>query len=93
MFIELHDVETCARLLVNANEIGTIIELSPDAGKTMLILSGGLDTWRYVRESYEEIKMMLTNRLIQARSPEKGVMDLLNRISYGSDGRFKQEDN
>ena len=93
MFIELHDVETRARLLVNANEIGTIIELSPDAGKTMLILSGGLDTWRYVRESYEEIKMMLTNRLIQVRNPEKDVKAILDRLTYGSDGRFKQEDN
>lgn len=75
VFIELHDATTSERLLVNANDISAIVELSPDAGRTKLILSGGLDTRRYVRESYEEIKMMLTDRLIQARNPEKDVKE------------------
>lgn len=64
MFIELHDAETSKRLLVNANDISTIIELDPDAEKTMLVFSGDLDTWRYVRESYEEIRKRLTDGIV-----------------------------
>ena len=93
MFIELHDAETSKRLLVNANDISTIIELDPDAEKTMIVFSGDLDTWRYVRESYEEIRTRLTDPLIEERNQEKDILALWNRITYGSDGRFKQEDN
>ena len=64
MFIEFHDGETDKRVLVNADDISVVVDLPNVAEKTMLILRGGLDTWRYVRESYDEIKMMLTDRLI-----------------------------
>lgn len=64
MFIELHDGETNNRVLVNADDISVVIDRPDVAEKTMLILRGGLDTWRYVRESYDEIKMMLTDRVI-----------------------------
>ena len=92
MFIELHDAETSKRLLVNANDISTIIELDPDAEKTMLVFSGDLDTWRYVRESYEEIKTMLTGLLISKASQEEDLESLWNRMVYGSAGLCKRED-
>ena len=71
MFIEFHDGETNNRVLVNADDISVVVDLPDVEEKTMLILRGGLDTWRYVRESYDEIKMMLTDRLI-AVLPAKG---------------------
>lgn len=64
MFIELHDGETNNRVLVNADDISVVADLPDVEEKTMLVLRGGLDTWRYVREPYDEIKMMLTDRLI-----------------------------
>lgn len=64
MFIELHDGATNNRVLVNADDISVVVDLPDVEEKTMLILRGGLDTWRYVRESYDEIKMMLTDRVI-----------------------------
>lgn len=64
MFIEFHDGETDKRVLVNADDISVVVDLPDVEVKTMLILRGGLDTWRYVRESYDEIKMMLTDRVI-----------------------------
>lgn len=64
MFIELHDGETNNRVLVNADDISVVVDLPDVEEKTMLVLRGGLDTWRYVREPYDEIKMMLTDRLI-----------------------------
>lgn len=64
MFIEFHDGETNKRVLVNADDISVVVDLPDAEGKTMLVLRGGLDTWRYVRESYDEIKMMLTDRVI-----------------------------
>lgn len=64
MFIELHDGATNNRVLVNADDISVVVDLPDVEEKTMLVLRGGLDTWRYVRESYDEIKMMLTDRLI-----------------------------
>lgn len=64
VFIELHDGETNNRVLVNADDISVVVDLPDVEEKTMLILGGGLDTWRYVRESYDEIKMMLMDRLI-----------------------------
>lgn len=64
MFIELHDGETNNRVLVNADDISVVADLPDAEGKTLLVLRGGLDTWRYVRESYDEIKMMLTDRVI-----------------------------
>ena len=92
MFIELHDATSNDRLLVNLNDISTIVELGPDAGKTMLVFSGDLDTWRYVRESYEEIKLMLTDLLIKNTSQENDIMALWRRICYGNDGQSEQED-
>ena len=64
MFIEFHDGETDKRVLVNADDISVVVDIPDVEVKTMLILRGGLDTWRYVRESYDEIKMMLTDRVI-----------------------------
>lgn len=64
MFIEFHDGETNKRVLVNADDISVVVDLPDVEEKTMLVLRGGLDTWRYVREPYDEIKMMLTDRLI-----------------------------
>lgn len=64
MFIELHDGATNNRVLFNADDISVVVDHPDVEEKTMLILRGGLDTWRYVREPYDEIKMMLTDRLI-----------------------------
>lgn len=64
MFIELHDGATNNRVLVNSDDISVVVDHPDVEEKTMLILGGGLDTWRYVREPYDEIKMMLTDRLI-----------------------------
>lgn len=64
MFIELHDGATNNRVLVNVDDISVVVDLPDVEGKTLLVLRGGLDTWRYVRESYDEIKMMLMDRVI-----------------------------
>lgn len=73
MFIEFHDGETNNRVLVNADDISVVADLPDVEEKTMLVLRGGLDTWRYVREPYDEIKMMLTDRLIARNSRKESV--------------------
>lgn len=74
MFIELHDGATNNRVLVNADDISVVVDLPDVEEKTMLVLRGGLDTWRYVRESYDDVlyKLYSSGCDVFAKEPEKG---------------------
>lgn len=85
MFVELHDGETNNRVLVNAEDISVVVDLPDVEGKTLLVLSGSLDTWRYVRESYDDIVLLLNygRETVVRKEDFPSISDLLSRLGVG----------
>lgn len=85
MFIELHDGATNNRVLVNADDISVVVDLPDVEGKTLLVLSGSLDTWRYVRESYDDIVLLLHygRETVVRKEDIPSISDLLSRLGVG----------
>lgn len=85
MFIELHDGATNNRVLVNADDISVVVDLPDVERKTLLVLSGSLDTWRYVRESYDDIVFLLNcgRETVVRKEDIPSISDLLSRLGVG----------
>ena len=76
MFIELHQTKGNLAILVNTGKIQTIAQFE---GENITVVYFHNELWIEVTESYEEIKMMLTDRLV-AGLKKSEVKDLLDKM-------------